>query len=63
MGNKSFKDRYTGEYKDNYQHGFGTYRYMNGNVYEGEWFMGRKSGNGIFMWADGNRYEGEFVND
>ena len=53
--------RYSGLWKDEKPHGYGTCRYTNGDVYEGEYRHGVKQGYGRFMYSDGSQYEGLFV--
>ena len=54
---------YEGEMKDGKFHGYGVYRWNNGNSYDGEWENGNFHGHGIFRWADGDMYDGEWKND
>jgi hypothetical protein len=44
-------------------HGKGTFRYLNGDVYNGEWNEGKKNGRGTLIWADGDVYDGEWKDD
>jgi hypothetical protein len=45
------------------RHGWGTFRYADGNVYTGEFFNGMQHGRGTLVYADGRREDGEFKND
>ena len=56
-------DKYVGEWKDDKQHGQGTYYYLadnefKGDKYVGEWKDGAIHGQGTYIWADGDRYQG-----
>lgn len=54
-------DEYDGTLKNNkIKHGYGIYKYSNGDVYEGEWVEDEQQGNGILRFADGSVYEGNF---
>ena len=52
-----------GEWKAGRQHGQGTYRLGDGDVYVGEWKGGFKEGTGVYRCADGAYFEGEFKAD
>ena len=56
-------DKYVGEWKNDKQHGQGTYTWANGEKYVGEWKNGNKHGQGTFTWADGEKYVGEWQDD
>eukprot|EP01065_Artemidia_motanka_P028067 TRINITY_DN33289_c0_g1_i1.p1 TRINITY_DN33289_c0_g1~~TRINITY_DN33289_c0_g1_i1.p1 ORF type:complete len:421 (+),score=118.30 TRINITY_DN33289_c0_g1_i1:542-1804(+) len=43
------------------RHGHGTYRALNGDVYEGDWVDGKKTGKGVMKYVGGDVYEGDFV--
>ena len=45
------------------RHGWGTFKFSNGNVYTGEFFSGMQHGRGTLVYADGRREDGEFRND
>ena len=45
--------------KDDFE-GRGTFRYVNGNVYEGEYKAGLEEGRGTYRWADGEVHDGEY---
>ena len=53
-------EKYVGEWKDNRQHGQGTYTFADGTKYVGEWNDGKMHGQGTFAFADGRKYVGEF---
>ena len=53
---------YEGEMKDGEAHGFGTYRWKDGDVYTGEYVNGLRHGKGKFVFASGNYYDGEWAN-
>ena len=58
-------DRYLGNTDDNdlCMHGYGTYTWASGNVYEGEYQYCLKHGKGKYTWANGDFYVGEFKYD
>ena len=41
-------------------HGFGTYRFQNGDRYEGNWQEGKRKGQGTKYFANGDKYEGNW---
>ena len=43
-------DHYIGEFKKGYPHGFGTYKWQTGELYEGEWQRGLRHGQGIYTF-------------
>tara|TARA_Y100000588_G_scaffold9371_1_gene10455 strand:+ start:179 stop:691 length:513 start_codon:yes stop_codon:yes gene_type:complete len=58
-------EKYVGEYRDDKQHGQGTYTFgpssqWAGEKYVGEYRNGKRNGQGTFTFADGNKYVGEF---
>ena len=46
-----------------YPHGYGIYRYPNGDVYYGEYKQKQREGQGYKKWPNGNEYCGEYKND
>jgi len=54
--------RYSGDWKENKRHGFGTYYWSNGSLYTGEWFDDKREGFGTRVWPNKNRYTGEYQN-
>ncbi|KAL3755164.1 hypothetical protein ACJRO7_002251 [Eucalyptus globulus] len=53
-------DCYTGQWQDNFPHGYGKYLWTDGCIYVGQWHRGKKTGKGRFSWPSGAIYEGEF---
>ncbi|GJR64673.1 phosphatidylinositol 4-phosphate 5-kinase 4-like protein [Tanacetum coccineum] len=53
-------DYYTGNWSDNFPHGFGKYWWTDGCMYVGDWFHGKTMGRGTFSWPSGATYDGEF---
>jgi len=57
-------DKYVGEWKDDKQHGQGTYTFgpgeFYGDVYVGEYKDGMYHGQGTYTFASGDKYVGEF---
>lgn len=60
-------EKYTGNWEDNYQSGFGTHIWLEGatgdnkllrNRYVGNWKLGLRNGNGTFYYSNGSKYEG-----
>ena len=58
--NKRIGSKYVGEFKDSYQHGFGTLIFDSGNKYKGEFKNGSPNGQGTYTWPSGDKYVGEF---
>lgn len=52
---------YTGDLKDGFLHGAGTYYWRNGNVYQGHWTNGHMEGPGVLHYANGDKYDGEWL--
>ena len=44
-------------------HGYGTFRWNDGNVYAGEWRKNIREGRGTLVLTEGARYEGEWRDD
>jgi len=56
-------DKYVGQFKNQKQHGQGTYTWANGDKYVGEWKKGKEHGQGTLTFEEsGNKYVGEFKN-
>lgn len=51
---------YTGDFKDKYFNGKGTYTWPDGSVYTGDFKDGRPHGKGTFTKPDGTQYTGDF---
>ena len=43
---------YSGEFKDNKRHGYGTFTFKDGGRYEGPWINDLKDGDGKYTWKD-----------
>lgn len=43
--------------------GFGTLRYINGDVYSGNLINGKREGRGICVFANGDQWDGTWVRD
>ena len=56
-------NKYVGMWQNNYMHGKGVLKCVNGESYDGEWKFGKRNGHGTFYYSDGNRLEGVFFND
>ena len=55
-------EKYVGEYKNDKQHGTGTYTDAK-HQYVGEWEEHKVNGHGTCTWANGDKYVGEYKND
>ena len=56
------RDKYVGRFKDDKEHGKGTYTYADGRKYAGQWKDGELHGEGTFTWADGTvLHQGEWA--
>lgn len=53
-------DYYTGNWSENFPHGFGKYWWTDGCMYVGDWCRGKTMGRGTFSWPSGASYDGEF---
>ncbi len=56
------KEQLLGQFKDNKQHGKGTFVWgastqWAGEKYTGDWVDGSRTGQGVYIEANGNRYE------
>jgi hypothetical protein len=55
---------YEGEKNENGQrHGFGVYKYKNGDIYTGQWVEDKREGEGKYKFQNGDLYEGVWKND
>ena len=65
IGTSTFKSghKYSGEWRDHYFHGKGTWTEPNGDEYVGEWRDGRRNGEGTQTYADGRVKVGVWEND
>ena len=54
---------YYGELHKGDKHGWGEYKWPNGDRYVGEFRHDKKSGRGTYFWANGSKYVGEFLNE
>lgn len=52
---------YAGMMADGFEHGWGEFRWTNGDVYAGAWEWGEPHGRGTYAWADGTTYTGDYV--
>ena len=53
-------DKYVGEWRNNLQHGQGTYYYATGDKYVGEFKDRQFNGQGTYSYANGDKYVGGF---
>ena len=62
FGTINFADggKYVGEWKNNTNHGQGTYTHDGGNKYVGEFKDGNRHGQGTFTFSNGDKYVGEY---
>jgi len=54
--------KYSGDWKDDKRHGYGTYYWSNGSLYSGEWVDDKREGYGTRVWPNKNRYTGQYLN-
>merc|ERR1712170_289397 len=54
------KKQFSGGWKNDKRHGYGTHFYTDEEYYEGEWYADKRSGWGRMYYADGSTYEGEW---
>lgn len=63
FGKKKYSNgTYEGQFKNNFRHGRGVYKWNNGESYEGGWVQGKKEGQGTLTFLNGNKYIGAFKN-
>lgn len=55
--------RYEGNWKDDYQDGYGVETWADGAKYEGNYRRGKKHGKGTYIWADGSKYSGDWLDN
>ena len=51
---------YEGDIVDDLAHGYGTFRYNNGDVYTGECLYNKSDGFGVYLYKNGSSYTGFF---
>jgi hypothetical protein len=57
-------EEYVGGWKENKQHGLGTYKFANGDTHNGEWKDDKTHGLGTYKYAsNGNEYSGYWEHD
>jgi hypothetical protein len=56
------QDIFRGHMKKGKIHGYGKYRWANGNTYAGMLKKGKIEGQGTLIWANGDRYTGSWKN-
>ena len=54
---------YEGAYLRGKLHGYGTYKWPDGEKYIGDWAYGKRNGYGTNFWPDGDKYIGQFINN
>ena len=52
-----------GQWKNDYKHGKGVFKYANGDVYEGMFEKGQRSGEGTYKFKKGPTVKGNYKND
>ena len=62
-GRKGGNYEYQGEWKTDYQDGFGLCFYEKGDLYIGHWKNGKRSGKGSLFFGKGDRYTGSWTRD
>lgn len=53
---------YVGEWKNEYQNGYGVESFSDGSSFKGQFENGKKI-RGTYSWKDGSYYEGEFMDN
>ena len=56
-------EEYDGEWCEDNIHGYGVYKYKNGDVYDGYWDNNLYNGQGTYTFANGAKYVGEWANN
>ncbi|KAM4705215.1 MORN repeat-containing protein 3-like [Rhinophrynus dorsalis] len=59
----SYVKVYSGNWRQDQKHGYGTQYYGPNETYEGEWLLGKRSGKGRMIYANGDVYTGEWLED
>ncbi|OWF40993.1 MORN repeat-containing protein 3-like [Mizuhopecten yessoensis] len=62
-GKGGYKKEYSGGWKNDMRHAYGTQFYTDSEYYEGEWYADKRSGWGRMYFKDGTIYEGEWYDD
>eukprot|EP01118_Nematostelium_gracile_P014162 TRINITY_DN5467_c0_g1_i1.p1 TRINITY_DN5467_c0_g1~~TRINITY_DN5467_c0_g1_i1.p1 ORF type:complete len:452 (+),score=93.52 TRINITY_DN5467_c0_g1_i1:185-1357(+) len=62
VANGGQESRYSGDWKDDKRHGYGTFTWANGSLYIGEWVEDKREGFGTRIWPNKNRYTGQYKN-
>ena len=44
------------------KYGYGTDKFINGDIYNGTYLKGKPEGCGEYLWSNGNIYKGYFFN-
>jgi hypothetical protein len=57
---QQLKGEYHGEFVENKFSGVGTYKWLDGRMYEGHWHNGKRHGMGSFTFKDGGVYKGSY---
>ena len=57
------KDKYEGDWKNNFRHGKGKIVYANGDIYDGEWANDKKGYGKLSIIINGIEYLGYFKDD
>ena len=55
--------KYTGDWKDNQKHGYGTQVWTNGNKFEGEWVQNKRNGKGTFWVRRQKKLMKQYIGD
>jgi hypothetical protein len=55
-------ESFIGEWKAGKKHGFGVYKFKNGDMYEGDWANGKFQDRGKYIYANGDEFQGIWEN-